>query len=32
LILSVKNEKELLEILASDEFLTTEDVEAALKT
>jgi len=31
LILSAKDEKELLEILASDEFLTTEEVEAALK-
>lgn len=31
LILSAKDEKELLEILASDEFLTNEEVEAALK-
>jgi Arc/MetJ-type ribon-helix-helix transcriptional regulator len=31
LILSAKDEKELLDILASDEFLTTEEVEAALK-
>lgn len=31
LILSAKDEKELLEILASDEFLTTEEVETALK-
>jgi len=31
LILSAKDEKELLEILASDEFLATEEVEKALK-
>jgi Arc/MetJ-type ribon-helix-helix transcriptional regulator len=31
LILSAKDEKELLEILASDEFSTTEEVETALK-
>jgi Arc/MetJ-type ribon-helix-helix transcriptional regulator len=32
LILSAKDEKELLEILASDEFLTAKEVETALKT
>ena len=32
LLLSAKDEKELLEILASDDFLTAEEVESALKT
>jgi hypothetical protein len=31
LLLSARDEKELLEILASDEFLTTEVIEATLK-
>ena len=31
LILSAKDEKELLEILASDEFITSKDVKSALK-